>query len=196
MESMITNIKLLNDKAVIPFKANNDEGNACYDVVATSIRYDVEHNFVEYGLGFATEFTQDWECQVRPRSSLSKYDLLMCNTPGTIDSNYRGEWLVRFKVESIDVMNKIKEEITCDEDGGFHGSRFAFLSRVHDDDFFKHDQNDVDKYISELGKFYKVGDRVAQISFHKVTKTLFNKVEELNTSLRGDGGFGSTNANA
>ena len=31
---------------------------------------------------------------------------------------------------------------------------------------------------------------------NKVTKTLFNKVDELNTSLRGDGGFGSTNANA
>jgi dUTP pyrophosphatase len=148
MESMNINIKLLNDKAVIPFKANDDDANACYDVVATSINHDADYGFIEYGLGFATEFSSDWECQVRPRSSVSKYDLLMCNTPGTIDSGYRGEWKVRFKV--------------C----------------------------------SDENKFYEVGDRVAQISFHKVTKTLFNKVDELNTSLRGDGGFGSTNANA
>lgn len=163
MESMNINIKLLNDKAVIPFKANDDDGNACYDVVATSFTYDIENNFVEYGLGFSTEFSSDWECQVRPRSSVSKYDLLMCNTPGTIDSGYRGEWKVRFKV--------------CAPKSTLVNGRL-------------YHQGDV------IAKLYEVGDRVAQISFHKVTKTLFNKVDELNTSLRGDGGFGSTNANA
>jgi dUTPase len=196
MESMNINIKLLNDKAVIPFKANDDDANACYDVVATSISYNVDDKYVEYGLGFATEFSSDYEYQVRPRSSLSKYDLTMCNAPGTIDSNYRGEWKVRFKVSDFDAIENIKSETTCDENGGYYGSRFEFLSRIHDGDGFKHDQNAVDKYISKLGRFYKVGDRIAQISPNKVIKSVFNKVDELNTSLRGDGGFGSTNANA
>lgn len=178
MESMNVNIKLLNEKAVIPFKANDDDGNACYDVVATSVVYDHQYNFVEYGLGFSTEFNADWECQVRPRSSVSKYDLLMCNTPGTIDSGYRGEWKVRFKLcpgrGVNDVLIKIKE--------------------LYPDATWQNEEKS--KILFQHCKIYEVGDRVAQISFHKVTKTLFNKVEELNASLRGDGGFGSTNANA
>ena len=97
MENMNINIKFLNDNAVIPNKANDDKGNACYDVVATSITINSNDNYIEYGLGFATEFSSDWECQIRPRSSISKYDLTLANTPGTIDSNYRGEWKVDLK---------------------------------------------------------------------------------------------------
>lgn len=183
---MDINIKLLNDKAVIPAKANNDNANACYDVVATSIDINTEYNYVEYGLGFATEFSENWECQIRPRSSLSKYDLLMCNTPGTIDSNYRGEWKVRFKISNPDVINHIKKEDEYrDDDEGFSSSNYSYYIK-----------RDKENYITSLGKFYEVGDRVAQISFHEVTKTLFNKVDELNASARGEGGFGSTNANA
>lgn len=189
MESMNVNIKLLNGKAVIPFKANDDDANACYDVVATSISHDPDYGFIEYGLGFSTEFSSDWECQIRPRSSVSKYDLLMCNTPGTIDSGYRGEWKVRFKISNPNVTQKINEEREYQDWGeGFGGSSYSSGVNMGEEER--------QRYIDSLGNFYKIGDRVAQISFHKVTKTLFNKVEELNASLRGDGGFGSTNANA
>jgi dUTP pyrophosphatase len=35
------------------------------------------------------------EMQVRPRSGLSlKSDLMVCNSPGTVDSDYRGELMV------------------------------------------------------------------------------------------------------
>jgi dUTP pyrophosphatase len=42
--------------------------------------------------GFRIELPEGYEAQVRPRSGLAlKYGVTMVNTPGTIDSDYRGE---------------------------------------------------------------------------------------------------------
>lgn len=42
--------------------------------------------------GFAMAVPRGYEAQVRPRSGLaSKHGITMVNTPGTIDSDYRGE---------------------------------------------------------------------------------------------------------
>ena len=42
--------------------------------------------------GFAVSLPQGFEAQVRPRSGLAaKHGLTVLNTPGTIDSDYRGE---------------------------------------------------------------------------------------------------------
>lgn len=87
-------IKLLNENAKLPTKAN--ESDAYYDVVATSINHT--ERYIEYGLGFSSEFSEDMICHIFPRSSISNYDLIMANAPGTIDSSYRGEWKVRFKL--------------------------------------------------------------------------------------------------
>ena len=42
--------------------------------------------------GFSVEIPPGWEGQVRPRSGLAaRYGLTLLNSPGTIDSDYRGE---------------------------------------------------------------------------------------------------------
>jgi dUTP pyrophosphatase len=42
--------------------------------------------------GFAVEIPAGWEGQVRPRSGLAtRHGIGIANTPGTIDSDYRGE---------------------------------------------------------------------------------------------------------
>ena len=42
--------------------------------------------------GFVFEIPQGYEVQIRPRSGLAlKHGILVLNTPGTIDSDYRGE---------------------------------------------------------------------------------------------------------
>jgi len=42
--------------------------------------------------GLALELPQGWEGQVRPRSGLAiRYGISLLNSPGTIDSDYRGE---------------------------------------------------------------------------------------------------------
>ena len=44
------------------------------------------------GTGFAIEIPHGYEVQVRPRSGLAlKHGITCLNTPGTIDSDYRGE---------------------------------------------------------------------------------------------------------
>lgn len=88
-------IKILNEKAKVPARATN--GAAGYDVVAVSERFDMIHNFVEYGLGFSIEVPEGYEAVIRPRSSISDKDQLLINSPATIDSDYRGEIKLRFK---------------------------------------------------------------------------------------------------
>jgi dUTP pyrophosphatase len=45
--------------------------------------------------GFALELPRGYEAQVRPRSGLAlKHGVTLLNTPGTIDSDYRGELMV------------------------------------------------------------------------------------------------------
>ena len=42
--------------------------------------------------GFSVAFSDDYEIQIRPRSGLAaKNNITVLNTPGTIDSDYRGE---------------------------------------------------------------------------------------------------------
>ena len=42
--------------------------------------------------GLAVAFSEDYEVQIRPRSGLAaKNNISVLNTPGTIDSDYRGE---------------------------------------------------------------------------------------------------------
>ena len=42
--------------------------------------------------GLSVAFSEDYEIQIRPRSGLAaKHNISVLNTPGTIDSDYRGE---------------------------------------------------------------------------------------------------------
>ncbi|HET8574101.1 MAG TPA: dUTP diphosphatase [Edaphocola sp.] len=53
----------------------------------------LERKLVPTGLYIA--IPEGYEAQIRPRSGLAiKRGLSLVNTPGTIDSDYRGEWMV------------------------------------------------------------------------------------------------------
>ena len=41
--------------------------------------------------GLSVAFSKDYEIQIRPRSGLAAKNISVLNTPGTIDSDYRGE---------------------------------------------------------------------------------------------------------
>ncbi len=136
-------IKKLIDQAEIPKKAS--EGAAAFDLKAIDYYYNSSHNFHEYGTGLSLELPEGYEAQIRPRSSISKTSFMLCNPPGTIDSDYRGEIKIRFK------------------------------------------------HIDDRELFYDVGDRVAQLIIQKIPKVEFQEVGELSETIRGTGGFGSTN---
>ncbi len=95
--------------------------------------------------GLSVAFSEDYEIQIRPRSGLaSKNNISVLNTPGTIDSDYRGELKI-----------------------------IIFNHSNHD---FVIDNN----------------DRIAQMVLTPIAKMELEEANELPTTLRGEGGFGST----
>tara|TARA_Y200000002_G_C22131836_1_gene435184 strand:- start:12 stop:449 length:438 start_codon:yes stop_codon:yes gene_type:complete len=85
-------IKKLNSTVKLPeYKSNGASG---MDLIAfikeTIIVKPKTSSLVPTGISVA--FSEDYEIQIRPRSGLAaKYNISVLNTPGTIDSDYRGE---------------------------------------------------------------------------------------------------------
>lgn len=87
------NIKKLNESAIIPTYAHSED--AGLDLVA--IYKEINNDYIEYGTGLALEIPKGYVGLIFPRSSNSKKDILLANSIGVIDSNYRGEIKLRFK---------------------------------------------------------------------------------------------------
>ncbi len=95
--------------------------------------------------GLAIAIPAGFEGQVRPRSGLAhKHGVTVLNTPGTIDSDYRGE----VKVVLVNLGGEVFE--------------------VHR------------------------GDRIAQLLISPVARAALVVVDELDETVRGAGGYGST----
>ena len=103
----------------------------------------------------------DYDILAFPRSSVSKYNLVLANCIGLIDADYRGEVLIRFKY------------IWQPED-----------YRIRTDNLLEGHVN--------FTKLYNKGDKVCQLKVTKVENVEFVLVYELDSTTRGDGGFGST----
>ncbi len=87
-------IKKLKENAVIP-KYSKD-GDAGLDLTVTHIISETL-NDITYGFGIAMEIPKGYVGLVFPRSSIRKYDMLLTNAVGVIDSGYRGEIQATFK---------------------------------------------------------------------------------------------------
>ena len=95
--------------------------------------------------GFSMELQKGYEAQLRPRSGLStKKGIHIPNSPGTIDSDYRGKVMV-----------------------GLHNMSNEYVTIQHE-------------------------ERIAQLMIKEVLKVEFFNSDELNTTDRGAGGFGSS----
>jgi dUTP pyrophosphatase len=95
--------------------------------------------------GLFIELPEGCEAQIRPRSGLAVKQGITClNTPGTIDSDYRGE----IKVILIN--------------------------------------------LSKEPQVIQHSDRIAQMVINKVEMAALLLVEELDETVRGEGGFGHT----
>jgi len=76
----------------LPLPAYATEGAAGMDVVAAEELTLVPGARAAVATGFAIAIPAGHEVQVRPRSGLAlKHGVTCLNTPGTIDSDYRGE---------------------------------------------------------------------------------------------------------
>ena len=95
--------------------------------------------------GLRLAVPEGYEAQIRPRSGLAlRHGLMLPNSPGTIDSDYRGEL-------QIIVMNAGSEPIRIER-----------------------------------------GMKIAQLVLMPVPRVAWQECPELDTTERGEGGFGST----
>ena len=131
----------------VPEYAHENE-DACMDLRARWIERKVDRVICHTGIHI--ELPENHQLNIYPRSGLTKTSWYIPNTPGIVDSGYRGEILVVFRP--------------------VHGM----------------DREDFP---------FKEGDRVAQCQVVYTPKVVWNRVsflEDLTSSKRGDGGYGST----
>ena len=119
MDKLKIKLKKLNKNAKLPIQAR--EGDFCYDVYATE-KEEIMPNVFRYKLGFAYEMVRDkitleyynkencskgieidlrnsplvLDIDFRPRSSIYKTGLVLCNAIGTLDEFYRNEAMAIF----------------------------------------------------------------------------------------------------
>jgi dUTP pyrophosphatase len=89
-EQITVKIKKLHPDAKLPEAAR--DGDVAFDLCSV-VDYDLETGS-RYAVptGIAMEIPRGYEGQIRPRSGLSlRQGITTLNTPGTIDSGYRGE---------------------------------------------------------------------------------------------------------
>lgn len=157
---MLLNVKIkkIIPSAVIPIYAH--DGDGCMDLTATSVSFTKE--YVQYGTGLCMEIPYNYVGLIFPRSSISKYSLTLANSVGVIDHQYRGEIMVRFKLNLFDI-NTYEKSILLPN-----------------------------KQQEKKINLYNVGDRIAQIMIIQRPIINFQEVEEVDSTERGEGGFGSS----
>lgn len=85
-------LKRLPNGEGLPLPAYASQGAAGLDVVAAETLTLAPGQRHAVATGFALAIPDGYEVQVRPRSGLAlKHGITCLNTPGTIDSDYRGE---------------------------------------------------------------------------------------------------------
>lgn len=85
-------IMRLNNGAGLPLPAYETAGSAGMDICAAQGAILRVGKRAAIATGFAFAIPEGYEVQVRPRSGLALKNGITClNTPGTIDSDYRGE---------------------------------------------------------------------------------------------------------
>jgi dUTP pyrophosphatase len=123
------------------------EGSAGLDLRASVsqpvVLQPMERKMIPTGLFL--EIPEGYEVQVRPRSGMAiKHGITCLNSPGTVDSDYRGEI-------KIILINLSSEPHTIN-----------------------------------------TGDRIAQMVVAKVEKAILKTTNQLQSTARGEGGFGHT----
>lgn len=84
-------VELVHPSAKLPTRATT--GASGFDVVSVEDSTELKPGeFKLFKTGLKMSIPEDYEIQVRPRSGLAlKHGITVLNSPGTIDSDYRGE---------------------------------------------------------------------------------------------------------
>lgn len=86
-------IKLI-EGGSLPSKAT--DGSAAFDCYSRGSSYNGDKGYLEVKLGFCAEVPKGYVMKLFPRSSVTNRGLMLGNSVGIIDSDYRGEVMARF----------------------------------------------------------------------------------------------------
>jgi len=130
----------------LPLPSYAHEGDAGLDLFSTDDVSLAPGRRELIGTGISVAIPQGFAGFVQPRSGLAlRHGLTFVNSPGLIDSHYRGEIML--------------------------------IAINHD---------------PESTVEIRRGDKVAQLVIQRVERVLLDEVEQLDDTVRGEGGFGST----
>lgn len=188
-------VKKLNENAVIPKYAH--DGDVGMDLTAISVEYDAEKDMYIYhtGLAFASDFNiGDF---LFLRSSNRKTEAYLCNQVGVADiAIYRGEIMICMKnrdsvniISELNGMKKFMQSLSK----FYQDTEDVMSSLKHAEHLYTLEKEEYIRCAKNL-EFapYKVGDKIAQMVCLKYPTVELVEVDELNETVRGDGGFGST----
>jgi len=106
-------IKKLNANVELPaYKTNGASGMDLMAFIGEPIRLSPNSSCL-VSTGLSVAFSEDYEIQIRPRSGLAaKNSITVLNTPGTIDSDYRGEIkIILFNHGKVDFIVNNKDRV-------------------------------------------------------------------------------------
>lgn len=102
-------IKKTHPDAKIPVYAHSQDAGVDLYAVSEKLEFGPSGSFVKYDTGIAIQIPEDHFGLIVPRSSLSNNTtLILSNSAGIIDSNYRGSISVKFRNTSTSGMLKYK----------------------------------------------------------------------------------------
>jgi dUTP pyrophosphatase len=183
-EEVVVKLERLHPNARVPERKT--AGAAAADVYAVKDTELKPGETTPVGLGIKVAIPEGYELVLVPRSGLSCKGVVVRNSPGTIDSDYRGEVMVILKHEPENLCQAVskaykilfefaKNLVTT---AAFDTARSRLMDHVKNDPLQPYT--------------IKAGDRIGQLKLHKVIPHSYQEVDSLDETERGDGGLGST----
>ena len=131
-------------------------------------------DYIEYKTGLfiapqSDTYSNNYHTLIFPRSSVRKYNLVLANSIGLIDNDYRGELILCFKYiwQPDDMFPCV---VPLDDITG----RKTLRGQIN------------------MEKIYKKGDKIGQLVSEVTNHIDWIIMADLSTTVRGSGGFGST----
>jgi dUTP pyrophosphatase len=165
-------LKSSDNKSIFPFKTYDND--FCYDVVATSCE-EVAPNVYKYGIGLAFQIERDWEC---------------------LECSFGDGWLAKILGDSywLELRHSpLKLSIDLRPRSSIWKTGMMLAnSQGTIDEGYTNEISAVFYHIMPNMPKYEVGDRIGQIKIGATFPIEFIEVDSLDSTERGEGGFGST----
>lgn len=181
------NFVKIHPNAVIPKYAH--DGDVGMDLYAVSYNWNEEKDYYEYHTGLKMECLDRVGAFLFPRSSIRKTECYLANSVGIADIMiYRGEIILCFKDRTSAEM-RIKN---AGNEAFFETLTTSSTSEAMNAK--KKAEDEMKKRLKnlEFAPYRDLSKAIGQMVVSEYTKVIFNEVDKLTDTERGDGGFGST----